>query len=215
MLGLPTLSKLQLTTHYQVCMFHHYPLDREMLQMCFSVPDSELDTLESMPRSVRTCANAAIGALAGGPGFAVQGTQGFRAQLQLAFQHIWQLSQTTEELAGAGCPWLLLPDVGVLDLATCWNALRDTGHQHSLIPAGHPLRCVLETPLMIAILVAAPDGTPVFSSNVQKDVSALSAVISDDSIFDAPCKHMVVLNNCTSPAQLFDQLKLLRVVGPF
>jgi hypothetical protein len=134
----------------------------------------------------------------------VTGTRGFGAQLADALREIWSLS--LEELATNGCPWLRLPDVGVLDLATCWNALREPRFRKMLIPdPDHPLRRALETPIdMVAILVATPDETEPWSSLLQ-----------DGQIVLGTHKHVKKFDNCASPDQLCSYLQLLGVVGFF
>ena len=214
-LGLPILSALRLETIDDVRLFMQKPLaHRDQLVSEYGVSVAELHALEALPPRARACANAALCVICDYPGDdapEVRGDQGFGAELQRMFREVWGIPQTLEELAAAGCPWLRLPSVGVLDLGTCWGALREyPACRAGLVPAGHPLRQAFES--LIAVLVAAPDGTPQFSRSVREDVRELEAVIRDDAIFDAPRKHIVTLPDCTAPEQLTARLHLLRLV---
>ncbi len=215
-LGLPGLRP---KTSGQVKALTRTPMDDDkVFEEFFASEDiaplAELRVLGALPPCARACANAALHALHPDKWAAPSiGVPGFGDKLRHIFREVFGLQQTLDELAVAGCPWLRLPDVGVLDLGTCWNALREhPACRAGLVPAGHPLRDALETPLLIAVLVAAPDGKEGFSASVRQDVAQLGAVVQDSTVFSAPRKHVVRLSDCCLPEQLFDVLDLPRMV---
>jgi hypothetical protein len=74
----------------------------------------------------------------------VRGTPHARLILQALIRERWGVPYSLDELASAGCPWLWLPDFGLIDIMTVFHACNDAGFRRRLMPRRHPMLCAME-----------------------------------------------------------------------